>query len=408
MKKLLAAVFLAAVAIHAAPRPFPIKELGGSTRLQPLGNRVLAFTLEAPMGRNLSSINGTAASVVKLAADVQNLGPVCGPFLYFNQWIAPDGWQVWRTDGTAAGTRRVTLGELESGPTACVGDILVYSLLAGGHSNVVRTLGDPAATTVILGNLGGGQGMTPFRGEVWFTSAQGPNGSNVAIFKANAATGTVAKVIDGSAYNFTVAGDTLFFVGIGGLWRSDGTPAGTYLVFPFGNRPFDIQRTFAFHDLFFFVSNYELWRSDGTLTGTYKLVAVGEDLSFAVYRDALWFGAAQTLWKTDGTLAGTQPAVTLYGAGTAVDPLSLTVAGDRLYFADHVAGPIDYGDELWSTDGTTAELVADLEPGAGGSSPRQLAVAGPFLYFTAKTTAFGNELWALPVGPVQGIRRRAR
>ena len=402
MKKLFAvAIVLTAIAAHAAPRPFAVKDLGVSTQLKALGDRVLAYTLE-PAGRNLWVSDGTARGTVKLIDGMQDLGPICGRFAYFDRWSEPEGWQVWRTDGTPGGTRRVALGELTSG--ACFGDTLVYAVLKG-QVQVYRTSGDGSATTVPLAFPREAGGLTAFRGEIWFGADTSGVGADDAIWKADLATGALTRIASAlMTSNPVVAGDTLFFFAGGKLWRSDGTSAGTVPFFP---APGFIQRVFAFHDLFFFLYNFELWRSDGTAAGTYKLAAVGRDQSIAVYRDALWFGAAQTLWKTDGTLDGRQPAVALFGAGNAIDPLSLTVAGDSLYFTDQV-GPDVLGDELWRTDGTTAELVADLQPGPGGSSPRSLTAAGPFLFFTAQTFAFGNELWALPVGPIEGFRRRAR
>lgn len=69
----------------------------------------------------------------------------------------------------------------------------------------------------------------------------------------------------------------------------------------------------------------------------------------------------------------------------------LAVLGGRLWFSARDGS----GTELWSSDGTPAGTgrFADLEPGSGSSSPRQLLSDGTRLWFSAATTAHGRELW---------------
>ena len=51
------------------------------------------------------------------------------------------------------------------------------------------------------------------------------------------------------------------------------------------------------------------------------------------------------------------------------------------------------GRELYRTDGVTVSLVADLEPGAASSNPRELTVHAGKLFFVAETSASGAELY---------------
>ena len=69
-------------------------------------------------------------------------------------------------------------------------------------------------------------------------------------------------------------------------------------------------------------------------------------------------------------------------------------AGDRRYFT---ACEAEHGCELWSADrlGETPQLVADLSPGPRGSDPEILAVDGTSILFAATEPATGRELWRL-------------
>ena len=55
------------------------------------------------------------------------------------------------------------------------------------------------------------------------------------------------------------------------------------------------------------------------------------------------------------------------------------------------------GNELWTSDGTTAGTVQveDINPGASNSNPSSLVNRNGTLFFTATDNVVGNELWAL-------------
>src|SRR5262249_17984049 len=60
-----------------------------------------------------------------------------------------------------------------------------------------------------------------------------------------------------------------------------------------------------------------------------------------------------------------------------------------------VASDSAHGEELWMTDGTTTgtALVKDIRPGNAGSVPVSLTSVGDRLFFTAIDGAHGRELW---------------
>ena len=80
------------------------------------------------------------------------------------------------------------------------------------------------------------------------------------------------------------------------------------------------------------------------------------------------------------------------GSSDAMDSdYSYQAFGDYLYFG---ASNGTSGHELWRSNGTTTELVKDINPAAGvGSSPDNLTALGDYLYFSADDGTHGYELW---------------
>ena len=89
-----------------------------------------------------------------------------------------------------------------------------------------------------------------------------------------------------------------------------------------------------------------------------EFVAVGNRVYFTAFDEA----GRRILWKTDGTTRGTVP-VRAAGGGRGLGKAQiLATVGSRLYFT---ASDGAHGRELWRTDGTpeSTSLVADLSPG---------------------------------------------
>jgi ELWxxDGT repeat protein len=210
--------------------------------------------------------------------------------------------------------------------------------------------------------------------------------------------------------NFLItAGTTLFFMandGVRGygLWRSDGTEAGTSFlhdVFAGSFSTFDLRHAYAgAGGILYFVVNdpdygHELWRSDGTEAGTFMLGDIhpgrsgaltgGTPLLMASVCDVMYFRAddgshGPELWRTDGTVQGTSMVGDIWPGPTGSNPAGFVEQGGILLFSAFGPGA---GVELWASDGTAAgtRLVKDLVPGSSGSFPQQLTGAGGSAYF---------------------------
>ena len=109
----------------------------------------------------------------------------------------------------------------------------------------------------------------------------------------------------------------------------------------------------------------------------------------------MYFESEFNLWKTDGTTAGTTLISTEY------DPRYMTPMNGKVYFSgyDQTVWPRTLEDRR-DPAGTT--LVKDISPGDYGSYPSigyspglgQFAVLGGKLYFGANDGTNGNQLWS--------------
>ncbi len=212
-------------------------------------------------------------------------------------------------------------------------------------------------------------------------------------------------------YNFTVAGDKLFFeafdpINYSKLWVSDGTTAGTELLGPAGGATNSVYDLEAYQNKLYFsfndnINGQELWISDGTVAGTklFKDINSGSSGSypeaFTICNNQLFFTATNVngehkLYVSDGTAAGTVPlanksAILLNG----VD--SFAVMNNDIYFTSDNGTGAGYG--FWKSDGTTAGTVLLKPDFNAGTFPGNYAVLNNKLYFNGSDFIYGSELW---------------
>jgi ELWxxDGT repeat protein len=142
--------------------------------------------------------------------------------------------------------------------------------------------------------------------------------------------------------------------------------------------------------------NSELWRSDGTPAGTFKVKEINPTDTGTVYEVHKWQGLAyfaasdgtsSNIWKSDGTPLGTTEAV---AAPDFTSPSLFGGQGDRLYFG---AYGIATGFELWKLENGVAEMVKDTTGDSVSGSPHATALIGDKIYFAAYSNAAGTEPW---------------
>jgi ELWxxDGT repeat protein len=307
-----------------------------------------------------------------------------GSLTYFVASPMETGAELWRTDGTEAGT------------------VLVKDLYPGPGSSAPTALTAVGSTLFFVAR-------TPASGaELWKTDG------------TEAGTVLVKEFIPGIASGyfgaFAAVGSTLFFTAEGTgtgseLWKSDGTTAGTVLVkdiYVGSSSSSPASLTAMGGTLYFSASasdgtGRELWKSDGTAAGTVRVMdiyagsASSAPVNLFAVGGTLYFRASHgsygyELWKTDGTPAGTVLVKDLHPGTASSNPGAFVEAGGIVFFTAIEAAT---GTELWRTDGTAAGtfLVRDIHPGTASASPAELEAVGGVLFFTAQEPGTGRELW---------------
>jgi ELWxxDGT repeat protein len=377
-----------------------------------VGQTLFLTATTSAEGRELWRSDGTQAGTV-LVKDI-NPGAGGGLSTYGSTFVAMDGalfflatdnesrWGLWRSDGSEEGTRLlkdVAFGAvLRQAPMVAVDGRLFFIVADGSTDQLWMSDGTPEGTTLL-------------------------------------------KELALGAYTSEMLGlnGTLFLLNSGAagvLWRSDGTSAGTLRI---GGPEYGSGLLAVNNTLFFGgdgIDGPELWASDGTAAGTRPLKAFerGKSMysSLTRFGDKLLFGVtllsegSSALWQSDGTQAGTVPVREFPIASQAQQLSALTVFSTTLYF--FVAGglwrsdgtsagtslisslPVDWTAKLavvdttlvfiaagglWRSDGTPSGtwLITSLPSSSTPSSPRLLANANGMLFFMAGDDATGDELW---------------
>ncbi len=194
-----------------------------------------------------------------------------------------------------------------------------------------------------------------------------------------------------------------------GLWTTDGTEGGTVLVKNITSYPDLLPKSLVpAGGLLFFVARddpgRELWRSDGTADGTHLVADIcnADESPGNLYACGPW-------------TVGGEP-------NNSSSPAGLAAHAGKIYFSAYHP---DYGRELFRSDGSTVELVADIYPGRSldmnwgqefpnSSSATPIADIDGTLYFSADDGQIGLEPWTLRswtpqegitdlIGDVQGL-----
>lgn len=310
------------------------------------------------------TLAGTETSIYDFS-NVKGLLPTkfttLGGNVFFTATDDFEGSQLWKTDGTAPNTSRITsrgyTNTNGSDPTGFVSQLgnLYFSANDGTGIQLYKTDGT-TPNTVVTGDAIGKSGGVIFNGEYYYTLG---NNFGDQLWKTDGTTATQIFQVTNKIRNLTVSGSNIFFVTTTTsegeeLWVSDGTV---------GNKQVLDMATGGTLNTY----PQDLVDVDGTLYFT------GIDLS----------KGTRGLWKSDGTFANTSVVFS-----DDYDISELTKFEDKLYFVlDNLFSGIE--PKLYNT--TTDDFIAfDLNPN-GGSEPYSFREMNGVLYFFTKSP--NRALW---------------
>ena len=385
-----------------AEKIFQLEGNGSLSDLTSLGDRaVFRVHRDAQGPFELWVTDGTAAGTHQIVAALPGSFPYemvsIGGAALFAVGDYPQTTQLWKTDGTAAGTvlvRDFAAGPGSSGPLAqaALGGGLIFSAQTGEHeAPLFRSDGTAAGTRILSSNASFAHGFVQVGNRLFFGSSNG------------------LWSTDGGGSTIKVASQIVSYEPLGVL--------GNKLLFSGGD---SIPSSLVGADL-------ELWISDAA--GTRRLkdinpfqVGTGSHHSCieagsapgpgVVIGGGLFVFAAddgingRELWVSNGTRQGTRLIANINPKRTTSDNecgpstttgLSSSPAGFVAFRGKAIFTADDgvRGRELWITDGTAAgtRRVRDLKPGAPGSNPHDLTAFRGAVYFIAATPAKGEALW---------------
>lgn len=389
---------------------------------------VMAQAAPGPIPQLLKDINPTISAGISPVDSLTDAGGV----LFFAARDKDHGRELWKTDGTKAGTvmvKDILPGDGSSMPggLAAMGNTVYFIADDWEHGFQLWKSDGTNEGTLMVKDLGGGspalapQSLTVVGSTLYFVMPPAAEGERYELWKSDGSDAGTTKVTPVSNYDFGVNGLTdltafkggLFFVNAGWIWKSDGTPAGTVAVTSIGiDGIYGGRRLIpGISKLYYFISwrqGYALRATDGS--GEAEFLKEMPEASFTVgaaaIGDNLFFtgtasDSGSELWKSDGTAAGTvlvkdiRPVSTM-GYPESSNPNDFAALGGVMYFS--AASSEDLRMDLWKTDGTPEDTVKvkdmNLPIGKYTVAVHGFRAAGNRVYFTRAQTGQENQLWS--------------
>ncbi|MEO8147229.1 MAG: ELWxxDGT repeat protein [Bacteroidia bacterium] len=364
---------------------FKTDNYGGPSRTIAMGNKLFFSAYDPVNGRELWCTDGTAPGTYM----VKDINPgsgngiadyfeytvyVMNGILYFKGNDGITGPELWRSDGTAAGT--YLLKDLTAGATGTgigyftsVNNILYFT--GGTGTQLWRSDGTDTGTYVIdyfmsVSNLYG------FKNKLYFAGDK--NNTGQELWKSDGTNTFLLKDLNGALgaslpCNFHATPSTLYFMAMTNdgweLWKTTGSAASTVMVKDINPNGNSVLGSYAeanmanIDDTVYFgamdgVNGYQLWKSDGTDTGTVMCTNIPN----AIYTSSLFpvvNGRVLVNNYTDNHFWEYDPVTDSVSVSAypsffySNNPGKFIFVGDKMIY---VAADSIYGCEVWKADGT--------------------------------------------------------
>jgi ELWxxDGT repeat protein len=349
---------------------FKIMDIEGSAEMIASGSRLYFASNDTTGGSGLFYTEGTPETTHQLSfvsqdripemlTDVNGIIYYADRYAYNNQWYG----ELWKSDGTVQGTRALFAGfDRVRSITRAVGRAMIITEMQDGKIWLTRTIN---TGLVFVAEIPSG-GTTDTR---YYPTA---TIDLVFYFVAN----------DGAHGNE--------------IWRSDGTTAGTYMLFDHNTTdPLDqdgleddIRALIRLRRTIYFSAKstegtWALYSTDGT-PSYQKIADMPPVVSHVVSNGLMYLFTRESetspsqLWVSNGTSTGTQFITELKGEGD----IDYSIINNIVYFNTR------FGGDLMRSDGTTCGTYA-IETGVVDEYP--VEALGTDMLFGAYTPFTGNE-----------------
>jgi ELWxxDGT repeat protein len=399
-------------------------DTGGSSYPQSLTNvqGTLFFSATDPdHGREPwhSDLTGPGTQVADLVTGPGNSNPLkftagAGSTAFFAASTPTTGRELWKTDGGVTTLVAEVAPGAATGASGMMANLNGTLLLAADDRSRGLELWRSDGTQIsLVRDINGGtadsapKDLTEVSGRLFFTADDGEHGAgNRQLWSTDGTAAGTELLFQGAVSDLLNLNGKLLFQGNNVLYQSDGTPAGTLPVQTGFQVPGPHDLTKVNDTVFFLSQDYKLWKTDGTSAGTLyvKQFPVGPNFprSMFNFQGTLYFTASNgtdglELWKSNGTNAGTKQVVDLWPGGSvgydgytpnSSNPRSFTNVNGTLYF---VADNGDGMGRVWKTNGTAAGTLPVDTP-ANDSGANELTTVGSDLYFTTSDQDNGSDL----------------
>jgi ELWxxDGT repeat protein len=280
-----------------------------------------------------------------------------GDILYFAADDGVNGTELWRTDGTSAGT------------------FLVSNIETNNKSSSPRNLVVAKGTIFFLATTGA-NGT-----ELWKSDGSDAGTVIVTDLGKDSLNSTIVSSISLNNVNLTAFKDKVYFNTADGVYESDGSSDGTTLILSATGAPMSFE---VFNDLLYISDGTKLYtlESGGSPTllveeGTKGYSVTGSKMQIKTTTQGLMFTGSNSLWTTTGTLLETRKVFASSTTSPKFD-LNRSVSTDTKFFFLYDAKDTkdNFGLQVWVTDGT--ELGTKLTKQIGNNS-----LATNYAYLTA-------------------------